>query len=220
MKYIKILLLCLLVITFTGCSTKKHNYLIEKVDGKEVFTIDGNNKYIESSKETDLVKIDIDGKGMIIAKLYPDIAPITVKNYKKLVSEKFYDNLIFHRVIKDFMIQTGDPLGNGTGGSEEKIKGEFSLNGVENNLEHKRGILSMARAGSTPETEETMNSASSQFFIVHKDSPHLNGNYAAFGEVVDGIKIVDKISIVQTDEYDKPYVDIVIKSIRFVEEVK
>ena len=140
----------------------------------------------------------------------------TVENFKKLVNDKFYDGLIFHRIIKDFMIQTGDPLGTGIGGSDENIKGEFSENGIENNLSHTRGVLSMARRGGNPETEETMNSASSQFFIVHKDSIFLNGKYAAFGKVINGMSVVDDLAISQTDENDKPLSDKVITSIRFV----
>lgn len=114
------------------------------------------------------------------------------------------------------MIQTGDPLGTGIGGSDENIKGEFSENGIENNLSHTRGVLSMARRGGNPETEETMNSASSQFFIVHKDSTYLDGKYAAFGKVINGMSVVDDLAISQTDENDKPLSDKVIISIRFV----
>ena len=114
------------------------------------------------------------------------------------------------------VIQTGDPLGTGIGGSDENIKGEFSENGVENNLSHTRGVLSMARRGDDPETEETMNSASSQFFIVHKDSIYLDGKYAAFGKVINGMSVVDDLAISQTDENDKPLSDKVITSIRFV----
>lgn len=124
--------------------------------------------------------------GTIKAELYPEIAPITVKNFEKLVSEGFYDGLTFHRIIDGFMIQGGDPLGNGMGGSDEKIKGEFASNGVKNDLKHERGVLSMARSMNP-------NSASSQFFIMHQDSPHLDGQYAAFGRVTEGIEVVDKI---------------------------
>ena len=161
--------------------------------------------------------LDIKNKGIMIAELYPNTAPITVENFKKLVKEKFYNNLTFHRVINNFMIQTGDPTATGSGGSEENIKGEFSLNGVENNLSHTRGVLSMARRGSQPETEETMNSASSQFFIVHADSTYLDGNYAAFGKVIKGHDIIDQIASVQTDAYDKPIKDVTINEIKFVE---
>ncbi len=191
------------------------NYTTEEISGILVYNIE-STKYVETTEETNLVKIDVKDKGIIIAELYPDIAPITVANYKKLVSEKFYDNLIFHRVIKDFMIQTGDPLGTGQGGSDEEIKGEFSENGVENNLEHTRGVLSMARRGADPDTDETRNSASSQFFIVHADYPSLNGKYAAFGKVINGLDVVDKIASVATNENDKPITNVEMTSIRFV----
>ena len=130
--------------------------------------------------------IEIKDYGTIKIELDADTAPITVSNFAKLVNEGFYNGLTFHRIIDGFMIQGGDPLGNGTGGSEENIKGEFKINGVENNISHKRGVISMARATS-------YNSASSQFFIVHEDSTFLDGQYAGFGKVTEGIEIVDKI---------------------------
>lgn len=167
--------------------------------------------------DNNIVEIDIQDYGKIVIELYPDMAPITVKNFKKLVSEEYYDGLIFHRVIKDFMIQTGDPTGTGTGGSEEIIKGEFLANGFNNRLSHTRGVVSMARKGANPETSATLNSASSQFFIVQKDSTYLDGKYAAFGKVISGIEIVDKIAAVTTDSNDKPEEDIVINTIRFKE---
>ena len=135
---------------------------------------------------TDYVEIEVADYGTIKAELFGNMAPITVNNFLNLVKEGFYDGLTFHRIISGFMIQGGDPKGNGTGGSSETIKGEFSSNGYNNTLLHTRGILSMARS-SDP------NSASSQFFIVHQDSPHLNGNYAAFGKVIEGMEIVDAI---------------------------
>ena len=136
---------------------------------------------------TNTVEIKVKDYGTITVDLYGDLAPITVKNFLKLVNEKFYDGLTFHRIISGFMIQGGDPLGTGIGGSSENIKGEFSANGVENNLEHKRGVISMARS-SDPD------SASSQFFIMHADYPSLNGQYAAFGMVKSGLDVVDKIA--------------------------
>ena len=132
------------------------------------------------------VQIEVQDYGTITAELDADVAPITVANFLKLVNEGFYDGLTFHRVISTFMIQGGDPLGNGTGGSAEKIKGEFSANGVQNNISHVRGVLSMARSNA-------YDSASSQFFIVHEDSPHLDGSYAAFGHVLSGMEVVDAI---------------------------
>ena len=204
----KKILLVLSIILLSGCGL---NY---KFDG-EVYTIE-DEKYIETKEDSNLIKIDIKDKGIMIAELFPEIAPITVENFKTLVNEGFYDGLTFHRVIKDFMIQTGDPTATGSGGSEKTIKGEFSLNGVENNLSHTRGVLSMARRGANPDTEETMNSASSQFFIVHKDSTYLDGNYAAFGKVIKGLEIIDKIAIVSTDSSDKPINNQIINSIKFV----
>lgn len=145
------------------------------------------------------------GKKMTL-ELYPEYAPQTVENFVELANEHFYDGLIFHRVIKNFMIQGGDPLGTGFGGSDKKIKGEFAANGVNNPLRHERGVISMARS-------QSPNSASSQFFIVHKDSPHLDGQYAAFGKVVDGIDVVDEIASVRTDYNDKPLKEQKIKTI-------
>ena len=145
------------------------------------------------------------GKKMTL-ELYPEYAPQTVENFVELANEHFYDGLIFHRVIKNFMIQGGDPLGTGFGGLDKKIKGEFAANGVNNPLRHERGVISMARS-------QSPNSASSQFFIVHKDSPHLDGQYSAFGKVVDGIDVVDEIASVRTDYNDKPLKEQKIKTI-------
>ena len=165
--------------------------------------------YEETENITNFVKIEATKNKVIIIELFPDIAPITVANFQKLVEEKFYDGIIFHRVINNFMIQGGDPEGTGLGGSEEKIKGEFTNNGVENNLSHTRGVISMARA-------TDMDSASSQFFIVHADSTYLDGDYAAFGKVIAGMDVVDEIASVQTDANDKPTIIQKMRSIRFV----
>lgn len=170
------------------------------------------------SDKNNLVEIDVQDYGKIVIELYPDKAPRTVRNFKELVSNKFYDGVIFHRVIVDFMIQTGDPTGTGNGGSEKTIRGEFLNNGFKNTISHTRGVVSMARRGGNPDTEETMNSASSQFFIVQADSTYLDGNYAAFGKVTSGMDVVDKIAHVETDENDKPLKDIKINTIRFIEE--
>ena len=143
------------------------------------------------------VLLDMGSFGQIEIELFPEVAPITVKNFLSLVEEKFYDGLIFHRVIEGFMIQGGDPTGTGMGGSKNKIKGEFNSNGVKNLLEHSRGVISMARS-------QMPDSASSQFFICHKNAPHLDGSYAAFGAVVAGIEAVDKIAKERTDFRDKP----------------
>lgn len=140
------------------------------------------------------------------AELYPDIAPISVNNFISLIHKNFYDGLIFHRVIRGFMIQGGDPEGTGCGGPGYSIKGEFSTNGVENNLKHTEGVLSMARSMAP-------DSAGSQFFIMHKTSPHLDGQYAAFGKVIEGMDVVNKIAETSTDYSDKPLEDQVIQSI-------
>ena len=137
-------------------------------------------------KATHNVTIEVENYGTITAELYGEVAPITVENFVKLAGEGFYDGLTFHRIIEGFMIQGGNPLGNGTGGSSEKIKGEFSSNGVDNPIAHQRGVLSMARS-SDPD------SASSQFFIMHDAAPHLDGSYAAFGCVLEGMDVVDAI---------------------------
>lgn len=147
----------------------------------------------------------------ILIELYPEIAPITVANFEKLVKAGFYDGLIFHRVIKGFMIQGGDPEGTGMGGAEEKIKGEFRSNGVPNDLKHTRGVISMARS-------MMPNSASSQFFIMHEDAPHLDGNYAAFGKVIEGIETVDEIASVKVDFNDKPLEPQVMKKVSIVDQ--
>lgn len=144
-----------------------------------------------------MVTIEMENGKKIKIELYPDAAPITVANFEKLVSQGFYDGLRFHRVIKGFMIQGGDPMGNGMGGAKEKIKGEFAANGVNNPIKHTRGVVSMARA-------MMPNSASSQFFIMHKDAPHLDGQYAAFGKVVEGMDVVDEIAETKTDRSDMP----------------
>ncbi len=152
-----------------------------------VLLINGGSKQKgETLTGTWYVQMDVKDYGSITAELYADTAPITVTNFLKLVDEKFYDGLTFHRIIDGFMIQGGDPKGNGTGGSNQNIKGEFSSNGVKNDLKHVRGVLSMARSGQP-------DSASSQFFIMHDDAPHLDGSYAAFGQVLSGMEVVDAI---------------------------
>ena len=158
-----------------------------------------------------MIEIEMESGGVIRLELYPDVAPITVDNFVSLAKEGFYDGLIFHRVINGFMIQGGDPDGNGTGGSGKNIKGEFAQNGVENNISHVRGVISMARA-------RPMDSASSQFFIVQSDSTYLDGAYAAFGRVTEGMDVVDEIASVPTDRYDRPLEDVVIRTIRVVED--
>lgn len=156
-----------------------------------------------------MVKLEMQNGGVIEIELYPDKAPKTVENFEKLVKEGFYDGLIFHRVISGFMIQGGDPTGTGYSGSDETIVGEFTSNGIANDLSHTRGVISMARSMNP-------NSASSQFFIVHQDSPFLDGNYAAFGKVVRGIEVVDAIASVETNASDKPLAEQKIKKMTLV----
>ena len=155
------------------------------------------------------IKIIMENNKEMEAELYPDVAPITVENFVKLIKENFFDGIIFHRVIPGFMIQGGDPTGTGMGGSKDNIKGEFLANGFVNNLKHERGVLSMART-------QDPNSASSQFFIMHDDAPYLDGQYAAFGKVTKGFEVIDEIAGVKTDMRDKPLTPQVIKTIELV----
>jgi peptidyl-prolyl cis-trans isomerase B (cyclophilin B) len=164
----------------------------------------------KQERKVEMVKIEMENGKEILIELYPEKAPITVANFEKLVKQGFYDGLIFHRVIKGFMIQGGDPEGTGMGGSDEKIKGEFARNGVNNDLKHTRGVISMARS-------MMPNSASSQFFIMHEDAPHLDGDYAAFGKVVKGIEVVDEIADVQVDFNDKPLEPQVMEKVTLVD---
>ena len=143
------------------------------------------------------------------AELYPDVAPRTVANFVELIKEKFFDGIIFHRVIRGFMIQGGDPTGTGMGGSKKTIPGEFLANGFVNELKHERGVLSMARTNDP-------NSASSQFFIMHEDAPDLDGHYAAFGKITRGIEVVDEIASVRTDFRDKPLEEQRIRTIELI----
>ena len=154
--------------------------------------------------------IEVKEFGVIEVELNPSVAPITVENFVKLANKGFYNGLTFHRVIKGFMIQGGCPKGNGTGGPGYSIKGEFYANGINNPLKHTRGVISMARAMDP-------DSAGSQFFIMHQDAPHLDGQYAAFGKVVKGIEVVDAIASVNTNYYDMPLNEVVIKSIKIEE---
>ena len=156
-----------------------------------------------------MVRIEMENGGIIDIELYEDKAPITVANFKKLVSEGFYDGLIFHRVISGFMIQGGDPTGTGMGGSGKNIKGEFAINGVKNDISHVRGVISMARS-------QNYNSASSQFFIMHADGKFLDGQYAAFGKVVFGMETVDEIAGVKTDMRDRPIIDMKMKKVSLI----
>ena len=157
-----------------------------------------------------IVTIEMEDGGVIRLEMYPDIAPITVDNFVSLVKKGFYDGLIFHRVISGFMIQGGDPKGTGMGGPGYTIKGEFRANGVVNNIKHERGVISMARS-------MMPDSAGSQFFIMHADAPHLDGQYAAFGRVIEGIEEVDKIAAARTSRGDRPVTDQRMKKVTVTE---
>ncbi|MCR2032929.1 peptidylprolyl isomerase [Anaerofustis stercorihominis] len=162
-------------------------------------------------KKMTKVKIEMEDGDIMLAKLYEDIAPITCDNFIKLAKKGFYNGLIFHRVIKGFMIQGGCPDGNGMGGPGHTIKGEFSSNGIKNDLKHERGVLSMARS-------MDKNSAGSQFFIMHENAPHLDGDYAAFGKLIEGYDVLDKIAETPTDYMDKPKEERKIKEITIIED--
>lgn len=219
-KFSFLLVLAVLVMGLSACGSSKSDTTSETKATKAPKATETAEVTKEpESKTTDTkgkhhAKIKVKDYGTIEVELDGDTAPITVANFIKLVNEKFYDGLTFHRIMSGFMIQGGDPLGNGTGGSDETIKGEFSSNGVENNISHKRGVISMARS-SDPD------SASSQFFIMHQDSTYLDGEYAAFGKVTKGMKVVDKICEDATptdgngtiEKVDQP----VIESIRMVD---
>ena len=188
-KILSIVIILILVVVVGFVIIKGLSNNNEKNSGETANTTQTNN----NKEETDMystgkhhAQIEVENYGTIELELDADVAPITVSNFAKLVNEKFYDGLTFHRIIDGFMIQGGDPEGTGMGGSSEKIKGEFSSNGVKNNISHVRGTISMARSNA-------YDSASSQFFIVHKDSTFLDGQYAGFGKVTSGIEIVDQI---------------------------
>lgn len=170
-KIIAILSAAILTLTFCGCSKRQSEFDSDTGSGY------GTHHAVITVKDYGDIKLVLDG----------DTAPITVKNFVELAKSGFYDGLTFHRIIKGFMIQGGDPKGNGTGGSDKTIRGEVSKNGVENNISHKRGVISMARL-------QDNNSASSQFFIMHEDGDYLDGSYAAFGHVTEGMDVVDKIA--------------------------
>ena len=191
LSLIMAILLGLSVLSMAGCgnnntSSTKESSNTESSQIVETTSTADSAPFTYTGKKTGIV-INVKDYGTIEADLYDELAPITVENIKKLIGEKFYDGLTFHRIIKGFMIQGGDPKGDGTGGAPDTIKGEFAQNGVENNLSHTRGVLSMARS-SAPD------SASSQFFIVHQDSTFLDGQYAGFGMVTKGMEVVDKIA--------------------------
>lgn len=186
------LLMIFSVITLVGCTDDKTS------DGEE------SQSDFEYKTDNPVAVINVKDFGKITVELYYDKAPNTVKNFISLANKGFYDGLTFHRIISGFMIQGGCPDGNGTGDPGYSIVGEFDVNGIENDILHTRGVISMARNG------YSYDSVGSQFFIMHQDAPHLDGQYAAFGEVIDGIEIVDEIASVETGYGDKPVNDVII----------
>lgn len=177
---------CVTLLFAAGCSGKQPAENVPQETGPEPQESEGTSAEAKPEESSCTAVIEVEGYGAITLALDASAAPLTTENFVSLAREGFYDGLTFHRIIEGFMIQGGDPNGNGTGGSEQTIKGEFSQNGVENNLSHTRGAISMARA-------EDFDSASSQFFIVHEDSTFLDGSYAAFGYVTEGMEVVDAI---------------------------
>ena len=198
MKKPIVLLLAALMLLSLACAKGKTNTDTNTTETQEDTTVD---------KTHPIATITMKGGGAIVMELYPEVAPESVKNFISLANSGFYDGLIFHRVILGFMIQGGDPLGKGTGGPGYAIKGEFAANGVQNDISHVRGVLSMARSSA-------YDSAGSQFFIVQTDSTYLDGNYAAFGRVTSGMDVVDAIARTTTDSKDKPYKDQVMETVR------
>ncbi len=199
MKYQKIIIGVLLsmLLAVMGCAAKE----TEKTE-------------MENGNQHPIATITMEDSGKIVLELYPEIAPITVANFISLANSGFYDGVIFHRVIPGFMIQGGDPDGLGTGGPGYNIKGEFTNNRVQNDISHERGVISMARQGNPYFPEMAYNTAGSQFFIMHADGPFLDGDYAAFGRVLEGMDVVDRIASCGTDGNDRPLEDQTMASVR------
>lgn len=196
-KFISAVLACFMVLSifaFAGCTDKK-------TSDEEVQSV------VEYDTKNPVAVINVKDYGKITVELYPDKAPNTVDNFISLANRGFYNGLTFHRIIEGFMIQGGCPDGNGMGDPGYSIVGEFDVNGIENDLLHTRGVISMARGS------YSYDSAGSQFFIMHQDAPHLDGQYAAFGMVIEGIEVVDEIAAAETGYNDKPKTDIVIESV-------
>lgn len=200
---VSLLVISTLILSLYGCGKSENNN-----SEKDEVTLE--TEYTVTDQTTNYVLIEMKDGGKMLLELYPDKAPITVANFQKLVGEHFYDGLIFHRVIENFMIQGGDPEGTGYGGSDQTITGEFSSNNIPNSLKHLRGTISMGRRGND------YNSASSQFFICQVDYPYLDGDYAAFGMLIDGFDTLDKIATVKTDSKDKPLEDQIMEKVVFV----
>lgn len=205
-KNFLLMIMCFSLFSFSllGCTNTS------KTEGSETASSESSGKVDEdikiSNEDLPIATIIIKGYGTVKAELYPNIAENTVKNFISLANSGFYDGLTFHRIIENFMIQGGDPDGDGTGGPNYSIKGEFKANGIENSLKHEDGVLSMARSSS-------YNSGGSQFFIMNSTASYLDGNYAAFGKVIEGMDIIYEISKVNTDSNDRPLEDVVIESI-------
>ncbi len=221
-KFLVVLMTALLLLAVSACGEKPAEETASSTATNTEYSQNETvNKTPQTTQEADMnypfeiietkdpipATIEVENYGTIELELYPEIAPISVSNFKYLADKGFYDGLIFHRVIEGFMIQGGCPEGTGTGGPGHHIKGEFLQNGVANNLKHEKGVLSMARSAMP-------DSAGSQFFIMHEAAPHLDGQYAAFGKVIKGQDIVDKIATTETDYTDRPTSDIVIKTIK------
>lgn len=207
-KFFFVGMILILAVLIIGCGTRDAQEAEEQENQTENENeTEQNNQEGQLNKdENPVVTITMENEEQIVIELYPDIAPNTVNNFISLIEDGFYDDLIFHRVIPDFMIQGGDPDGNGTGGPGYSIKGEFNSNGFDNDLKHTRGVISMARS-------QSPDSAGSQFFIMVSDSPHLDGDYAGFGEVVEGMDTVDDIVSVERNDQDKPLEDQVMKKV-------
>jgi peptidyl-prolyl cis-trans isomerase B (cyclophilin B) len=198
-KYLLIIIAAVLFFT-VGCTDKSaNNSSISNNDNTNESTLE-----INGSKPIVTIKLNDDSQ--MVLELYPEIAPNTVNNFISLINKKYYDGVIFHRVIEGFMIQGGDSTGTGTGGPGYSIDGEFASNKFQNDLKHTRGVISMARSGDP-------NSAGSQFFIMHEDYPSLDGEYAAFGKLIEGFEVLDAIVTVETDSKDKPVEDVVMKTV-------
>jgi len=206
-KLLNLILITILMssLVLVGCGNTKT--ITKKVGEAPATKSESSNKdATKENKDLPVATITVDGYGVIEAELYPEVAPNTVNNFIDLANKGVYNNLKFHRIIKGFMIQGGDPKGNGTGGPGYSIEGEFTSNGFANSLKHTKGVLSMARA-------QDPNSAGSQFFIMSGDAPNLDGEYAAFGKVISGLDLIDKIQNVETNSSDVPKKDVVITSI-------
>ncbi|AQS11821.1 putative peptidyl-prolyl cis-trans isomerase [Clostridium saccharobutylicum] len=202
-KYLNLVTVVVIMssLVLVGCGNKN-----TQSQGDSTSVTDESSDSKTGNENLPVVTITVENYGVIQAELYPEIAPNTVNNFISLVKKGFYDNLTFHRIIKGFMIQGGDPKGDGTGGPGYSIEGEFTSNGFANSLKHTKGVLSMARA-------QDPNSAGSQFFIMTGDAPNLDGQYAAFGKVTSGLDVLEKIQSVKTKSNDAPIDKVVIKSI-------